>query len=233
MNKYRNQTRLLAAVDCVIFGFDGQSLQLLLVQRGIDPDRGKWSLMGGFIQADETADEAAQRVLLDRTGLRGVYLEQFYSFTRPDRDPMERTISIAYFSLIDIKQYQQPLSDEFHAGWFPLNKVPKLIFDHDEILKMAKQKLRHKAAVHPILFELLPEKFTLPQLQSLFESVYENQFDKRNFNRKILSTELVIRLTEKDMSASRKGAFFHKLNTKHYRARFQDFMNLIPASQRR
>jgi len=230
MTKYQKQTRLLAAVDCIIFGFNGQSLNLLLIQRGFEPESGKWSLMGGFIQPEESSDEAAIRILKSLTGLQGIYMEQLHTFTDPLRDPMERTISIAYFALIDIHQYEKQISDDFHAEWFPLNKIPSLIFDHTELVEMAKEKLRYKAALHPIIFELLPKKFTLPQLQILYESVYETHFDKRNFNRKVLSTSLLIKTDEKDKGKSKKGAFYFKLNAKNYKADFQSFLNLIPNS---
>ena len=228
MNKYQDQTRVLAAVDCIIFGFDGQSLKILLVHRGIEPEKDKWSLMGGFIQPEESADNAAIRILKSMTGLEGVYLEQLFTFGNPDRDPIERTLSITYFALIDIHRYEKQLSDEYHPEWFPLNKIPKLIFDHNEMVKMAKDKLRYKAALHPILFELLPKKFTLPQLQSLYESVYDTGFDKRNFSRKVLSTKLLIRLDDKDKASSKKGAYYYKLNAKKYQANFQAFLNIIP-----
>jgi len=230
MTKYQKQTRLLAAVDCIIFGFNGQSLNLLLIQRSFEPERGKWSLMGGFIQPEESSDAAATRILKSLTGLEGIYMEQLHTFTDPLRDPMERTISIAYFALIDIHEYEKQISDDFHAEWFPLNKVPSLIFDHTELVEMAKEKLRYKAALHPIIFELLPKKFTLPQLQILYESVYETHFDKRNFNRKVLSTSLLIKTDEKDKGKSKKGAFYFKLNAKNYKADFQSFLNLIPNS---
>lgn len=223
---------MLAAVDCIVFGFDGQTIRLLLVQRAIEPEKGKWSLMGGFVQPNESADGAAARVLEQLTGLRGVYLEQLHTFTEPSRDPIERTISIAYFSLIDISQYEKQLSDEYHAEWFDLGDAPRLIFDHEQMLQMAKEKLKYKAGLHPLLFELLPRKFTVPQLQTLFESVYETKFDKRNFSRKLHSTGLLVRLPDKDMSSSRKGAFFYKLNSKNYKAKFQDFLNLIPRAKR-
>jgi ADP-ribose pyrophosphatase YjhB (NUDIX family) len=230
MTKYQHQTRLLAAVDCIIFGFNGQSLNLLLVQRAIEPEIGKWSLMGGFIQPKESPDTAAIRILKTLTGLEGIYMEQLHTFGEPLRDPIERTLSIAYFALIDIHQYEKQISDEYHAEWFPLNKIPNLIFDHNEIVKMAKEKIRYKAALHPIIFELLPKKFTLPQLQTLYESVYETHFDKRNFNRKVLSTSLLIKTDEKDKGKSKKGAFYFKLNAKNYKADFQSFLNLIPNS---
>ena len=228
MTKYQKQTRLLAAVDCIIFGFDGTTLKLLLIQRGFEPERGKWSLMGGFIQPNEGPDTAANRILKTLTGLEGVYLEQLHTFGDPLRDAMERTLSIAYFALIDIHQYEKQISDEYHPEWFPLNKIPDLVFDHNEMVKMAKEKLRYKAALHPLLFELLPKKFTLPQLQTLYESVYETEFDKRNFSRKVLSTKLLIKQTDKDKGSSKKGAFYYKLNSKNYKADFQAFLNIIP-----
>src|SRR5688572_29897129 len=228
MTKYQKQTRLLAAVDCIIFGFDGQTLKLLLIQRGFEPERGRWSLMGGFILPSEDPDSAATRILKSLTGLAGVYLEQLRTFGDPLRDPMERTLSIAYFALIDIHQYEKQISDDYHAEWFPLNKIPNLVFDHTEMVRMAKAKLRYKAALHPLLFELLPKKFTLPQLQSLYESVYDTQFDKRNFSRKVLSTKLLIKQADKDKASSKKGAYYYKLNSKNYKADFQAFLNIIP-----
>lgn len=228
MTKYQKQTRLLAAVDCIIFGFDGQTLKLLLIQRSFEPERGKWSLMGGFIQADESADAAANRILKSLTGIVGVYLEQLHTFSDPGRDPIERTLSIAYFALIDIHQYEKQMTDEYHPEWFALNKVPNLIFDHKEMLAMAKDRLRYKAALHPLLFELLPAKFTIPQLQAMYESVYETEFDKRNFSRKVLSTKLLVKQNDKDKTNSKKGAFYYKLNTKNYKANFQAFLNIIP-----
>lgn len=228
MTKYQKQSRILAAVDCIIFGFDGQQLKLLLIQRGFEPEKNKWSLMGGFIQADESADAAAIRILHKLTGLSGVYLEQLHAFTDPARDPIERTISIAYFALVDINLYQQQLTDEYHAEWFPLGQIPDLIFDHQQMVALAREKLRYKAALHPILFELLPARFTLPQLQSLFEDVYDTTFDKRNFSRKVLSTKLLLKLKEKDKENSKKGAYFYKLDKKHYKKNFNKFLNFIP-----
>ncbi|MDP4260967.1 MAG: NUDIX domain-containing protein [Bacteroidota bacterium] len=228
MTQYQNQTRMLAAVDCIIFGFDGESLKILLVHRGIEPEKGKWSLMGGFVQPGESPDHAAIRILKTLTGLEGVYLEQLYTFGEPERDPIERTMSIAYFALIDIHRYEKQLSDEYQPEWFPLNKIPRLIFDHNEMVKMARAKLQYKAALHPLLFELLPKKFTLPQLQSLYESVYGTSFDKRNFSRKVLSTNLLVKQEDKYKGGSKKGAYYYKLNAKKYKANFQAFLNIIP-----
>ena len=228
MIKYQKQTRFLVAVDCIVFGFDGQQLKILLIKRGFEPCLEEWSLMGGFVQPTESADEAASRVLRELTGLEGVYLEQFHSFTEVERDPIERTVSIAYFALIDIHQYENQLNELYHAEWFGLNEIPALIFDHPKMVRLARQKLRYKAALHPLLFELLPNRFTLPLLQSLFEDVYGTKFDRGNFSRKIISTGLLIKQKEKDKTGSKKGAFYYKLDKKHYRRNFHSVLKFIP-----
>jgi 8-oxo-dGTP diphosphatase len=159
MTRYSKQARMLVAVDCIIFGFDGQDIKLLLIQRGFEPEKGKWSLMGGFVEPDESVDVAAARVLQTLTGLKDVYLEQLHAFGELHRDPLERVVSIVYFSLIDISKYEKQISHEYHAEWFEFKKLPPLIFDHHRMIEKAKEKLRYKAAFHPILFELLPDRF--------------------------------------------------------------------------
>jgi len=219
---------MLVAVDCIIFGFDGQEMKLLLIQRAFEPELGKWSLMGGFVEPDESFETAATRVLKELTGLEDLYMEQLYAFGDPRRDPIQRTASISYFSLIDIARYQEQITDAYHAEWFPLKKIPTLIFDHKKMIEMARGKLKYKAALHPILFELLPDKFTLKQLQSLYEGIYDAVLDKRNFSRKILSTGLLIKQKEKDRESSKKGAFYYKLNKKKYQTKINEFLNFIP-----
>lgn len=226
--KYVNQPRFTVAVDCIVFGYDGQNLKLLLVKRGFTPMKGKWSLMGGFVSKTESADEAASRILESLTGLSGVYQEQFHTFSQPNRDPMERTLSIAYFSLIDINKYKEDLNSNYQSEWFPVKDFPKLIFDHQEMVSMAKRKLQYKAISHTILFELLPERFTLPLLQSLFEDVFETNFDQGNFSRKMLSTGLFIKQREKDKSGSKKGAFYYKLDRKNYKKNLHKILKLVP-----
>jgi len=228
MLKYSGQSRMLVAVDCIIFGFDGESYKLLLIQRGFAPEKQKWSLMGGFVQLKESLPQAANRILKQLTGLEQVYMELLNIFSEPDRDPVERTIVVAYFALIDIQKYEKQISHEYHAEWFPLNEMPALIFDHQQMVDQAKNRLRYKAALHPILFELLPEKFTLPQLQALYEGLYDTAFDKRNFNRKLLSTGLFIKQKDKEKESSKKGAFFYKLNQNKYTSDFQAFLKFIP-----
>lgn len=228
MAEETTETKMLLAVDCIIFGFDGENLKILLIKRSFEPEKDQWSLMGGFIKADESLDEAANKILLQLTGLDGVYLEQLQAFGHPSRDPMQRIVSVAYFALIDIHKYETQLSDRYHAEWFLLNEMPQLIFDHNEMVEAARQKIRYKAALHPLLFELLPRKFTIPQLQSLYEGVYNTKIDNRNFIRKLTSTGLLIKLEEKDKSNSKKGAFYFKLDKKKYKAKFQAFLNFIP-----
>ena len=148
MNRYSKQTRMLVAIDCIIFGFDGTELKLLLVQRSLEPEKGKWSLMGGFVQNNENLNEAANRILFKLTGLKNVYLEQLYVYGEPDRDPIERTISVTYFSLLELSNYKQQLSSEFHAEWFSLSNYPSLIFDHGRMVHTARNKVKYKASLH-------------------------------------------------------------------------------------
>lgn len=208
-NKYSSHQKILVAVDCIIFGFDGQELKALLIKRGFEPQKGKWSLMGGFIQNQENADEAATRVLYQLTGMKDIYMEQLYTFSDLARDTAGRVISIAYFALINIKDYSEQLQLEHEARWFSLKAIPPLIFDHNNMVQKAQKMLQEKVASYPIGFELLPEKFTLPQLQSLYEAIYETPLDKRNFTRKILSLGILNKLNEKEKESSRKGAFYY------------------------
>jgi 8-oxo-dGTP diphosphatase len=228
MNRYPLQKHVLWAVDCIIFGFDGYNIKLLLIKRSFKPEKNKWSLMGGFVEQKESPEDAANRVLKKLTGLEGVYMEQLHTFGNPSRDPVERTVSVAYSALIDIHEYETQISGDYHAEWFLLKEKPKLIFDHDEMVELAKKQLRYRAAFHPVLFELLPEKFTIPQLQSLYEGVYDTLFDNRNFSRKILSTNLLVKQKQKDKLNSKKGAFYYKLDKKKYKADFKSFLNFVP-----
>lgn len=228
MQRYSQQKRFLFAVDCIIFGYDGQDLKLLVIKRSFEPEIGKWSLVGGFIGDNESAEGAAVRVLKDLTGLDGLYMEQLHGFSEPDRDAVERTISLAYFALIDIQKYTQQINEDYHPAWVSINQLPELIFDHTKIVELAKEKLRYKAALHPLLFELLPEKFTMPQLQSLYEAVYDTEFDKGNFNRKLLSTKLLLKLQDKDKLNSKKGAFYYSVDANKYDEGFKMFLNFVP-----
>ncbi len=228
MSRYPDQSKVFLAVDCIIFGFDGKQLKILLVQRALQPEMGSWSLMGGFVAANENVEQAAARVLQTRTGLSNVYLEELSTFSEPSRDPVERTVSVAFFALIDINKYKKQITGDFHAEWFDINKHPKLIFDHKQMVEKAKARLRYKSAFHPILFELLPSKFTLPQLKSLYEEVYNIEMDNRNFSRKILSMNLLEKLNEKDKENSKRGAWYYKMNNRKYKANFHAVATIIP-----
>jgi 8-oxo-dGTP diphosphatase len=216
ISKYTSQDRLIVAVDCIILGFDGKELKALLIKRGFEPELGKWSLMGGFVSKDESADEAAIRVLHQLTGLSDIYMEQVYCFADVNRDAAGRVVSIAYFALINISNYNDQLQQDHEAKWFSLNKIPDLIFDHSQMVMKAKERLQQKVTNHPIGFELLPVKFTLPQLQNLYEAIFEMPLDKRNFMRKILSLNILTKLEEKEKETSRKGAFYYIFDKERY-----------------
>jgi 8-oxo-dGTP diphosphatase len=216
IDKYTSHDKILVAVDCIIFGFDGHELKALLIKRAFEPEKGKWSLMGGFVSNNESTDEAAQRVLHQLTGMSNIYMEQLYCFSDVNRDAAGRVISVAYFALINIADYSEQLQLEHEAKWFPLNHIPPLIFDHKEMVALAKERLQQKVANHPIGFELLPGKFTLPQLQNLYEAIYEEPLDKRNFTRKVLSLGILNKLDEKEKESSRKGAFYYVFDKGKY-----------------
>lgn len=227
IDKYKSHQGILVAVDCIIFGFDGRQLQALLIKRGFEPEKGKWSLMGGFVSENESTDDAAIRVLQQLTGMSNIYMEQLYCFSNVERDSAGRVISVAYFALINIGDYSDQLQQDHEARWFPMDKIPNLIFDHKEMVATAKERLQQKVANHPIGFELLPEKFTLPQLQNLYEAIYEQPLDKRNFTRKILALGILNKLNEKEKESSRKGAFYFVFDKNKYGKLHQEGVKFI------
>ncbi|MBZ4035879.1 NUDIX hydrolase [Flavobacterium sp. 17A] len=216
LNNYSSADKVLLAVDCIIFGFDNAGLKILLIQRDFEPEKGKWSLIGGFLKRDEVLDAAATRILNTYTGLNDIYMEQLYAYSEIDRDPVERTISVSYFALINIENHNAELIQNYHAEWFPINEAPNLIFDHNEMVQNAIKRLRYKTSVKPIGFELLPEKFTMRQLLELYEAILSKELDKRNFISKINSLEILNKLDEKDMQSSRKGSYLYTFNKEKY-----------------
>jgi len=218
MNFYSDFPKILVAVDAIIFGFNENEheLKLLLLKRQFAPEKGNWSLMGGFVDPKESLDNAAQRIVKKLTGLDQVYMEQLYAFGDINRDAGGRIISVAYFSLIKINEQDSELVKKYGASWISFSELPKLIFDHDEMVKRALRKLRIRARTQPIGFELLPEKFTIPQLQRLYEAIYHVPFDKRNFRRKLLAMGLLEKLDEKEKETSKKGAFYYQFNKTKY-----------------
>ncbi|MEQ8554411.1 MAG: NUDIX domain-containing protein [Cyclobacteriaceae bacterium] len=213
---YQKHVKALLAVDCIIFGFNQDNLKILLIKRDFEPQKGKWSLMGGFLRPDETLDEAASRILQKLTGLHDIYLDQLRSFSDPDRDPVDRTVSTAYYALINIEEHNKELTKKHSAEWFNIQDIPALIFDHNDMISQAINRLRYKASTEPIGFELLPEKFTMRQLQKLYEAILGQELDKRNFIKKILSLDVLTKLDEKDMTSSKKGSFLYKFDAEKY-----------------
>lgn len=216
-NSYGAHPKFHVALDCIIFGFDGGRLNLLIHKRRFEPARGEWSLFGGFLQEGEDLDEAASRILFELTGLENIYMEQLHTYGEVGRDPAGRVISVAYYALIPADRYSQEYSARYGATWVDLEKLPSLIMDHDRMVEKGLRRLRRRAAIQPIGFELLPVKFTIPQLQALYEAIYRSKLDKRNFRKKILNMGVLVKLNEKDMSGSRKGAFLYRFDKRKYR----------------
>lgn len=207
--------RAALTVDCVVFGFDGGALQVLLIRRGLPPFKDKWALPGGFVRVEETLDAAARRELDEETGLQEVFLEQLYTFGSVKRDPRERVVSVAYFALVTPATVIAS-TDAAEAKWFPVGDIPPLAFDHADILATALTRLRGKLTYQPVGFELLPPKFTLTQLQRLYESVLGQELDKRNFRKKVLSFDLLVPLKEKHQEGPHRPAQLFRFDPVKY-----------------
>jgi 8-oxo-dGTP diphosphatase len=204
-------------VDGVVFGFDDADLKLLLVKRKLEPFQGQWALPGGFVQAKEDLEEAVRRELAEETGINRLYLEQLFSFGDPQRDPRERVISIAYYALVKLADHSvRAASDAQEVAWFPVAELPKLAFDHEKIVDVALRRLKAKVRYEPIGFELLAEKFTLGELQRLYETVLEQTLDKRNFRKKILGMELLEAMDEFQKDVAHRAAQFYRFNRERY-----------------
>jgi len=216
--QYRYQyPRAALTVDCVVFGYDEGELKALLIERALDPFKGRWALPGGFVRVDETLDDAARRELREEAGLKDIFLEQLYTFGTVDRDPRERVVSVAYYALVKLSDHRaKAATDAANAEWFPISRVPKLAFDHAEILAAALARLKGKVRYQPIGFELLPPKFTLSQLQSLYEAVLETDLDKRNFRKKVLSFGLLVPLKESQMAGRHRPAQLFRFDAEKY-----------------
>ena len=189
------------ATDCVVFGFDNNDLNVLLIRRGINPYKDCWAFPGGFIKMDETAEEGVRRELEEETGLTPKYVEQFHTFSTVDRDPRERVISIAFFTLVNNSDVQGG-DDAAEAKWFKVSELPKLAFDHQEIFHKAKEALQHQVHFEPICFELMDESFSMPSLQRLYEAILETQFDRRNFQKKILQLGILSEIDEGETASA-------------------------------
>ena len=213
---YSLHPRFYHAVDCIIFGFSGGELSLLLLKRKFNPGKGEWSLMGGFVQEGENMDDAAKRVLTELTGLTNVFMEQVGSFGQVNRDPGERVISTAYYALININEYDRNLVEEHNAYWVKINELPTLLFDHQQMVDRARLVMKVQAAMQPISFNLLPEHFTLTQLQTLYEAINGEPIDKRNFRKRVAEMSYIEKTGLIDKLTSRRGAALYKFNEAKY-----------------
>lgn len=213
---YQNEVKFYVSVDCIILGFNKGELNVLLYKRNFEPLKGQWSLMGGFIKSGESVDEAASRVLTECSGIDTLFMEQVGVYGDVTRDLGERVISVAYYSLVNMNDFSEEILKEHKAIWTKLSDVPPLIFDHNQMITDTLARLRRKAATRPVGFNLLPEKFTLPQLQSLYEAIYQTPLDKRNFRKKLNAMDILEKLDEKDKKSSKRGAFYYMFNKEKY-----------------
>jgi len=203
------------ATDCVIFGFDGNDINVLLIERGIEPFKGLWAFPGGFMRIDESAEQCALRELREETSLEVKHIEQLQAFTAVKRDPRERVVSIAFYALVQLKDVLGG-DDAARAQWFPIHSVPGLAFDHDRILRVATERLREKLCFEPVGFDLLPEVFTMGQLQRLYEAILDVCFDRRNFAKKILKLDLLIEEGDRPENAPTRIPHRYRFNKAKY-----------------
>ena len=214
---YQDHSKVLVSVDCIIFGFDEGQLRILVGKRQMDPGRGEWSLYGGFVNSDESIDDAANRVILSLTGLRNLYIRQVGAFGSVDRDPGERVISIAYYALINVKDYDKSLQEQHGVEWINIEEMPMLYSDHNEMVSRAIKMMRQKISCEPIGFNLLPSLFTLTQLQKLYEAVMGEEVDKRNFRKRIKDMDFIEKTELIDKESSKRGAPLYRFNRRAYR----------------
>ena len=204
--------------DCVVFGLDQDDLKILLIQRALPPFENEWALPGGFIHIGEDIDDCARRELVEETGLRDVYLEQLATIGTPNRDPREHVVTVAYFALVNLIEHPPTAAtDARNAAWFSFDDLPPLAFDHETILKLARERLRGKVRYQPIGFELLPKKFTLTQLQHLYELILEQPLDKRNFRKKVIKLGILAETNEVEKDVSRRAARLYRFDRTRYR----------------
>ena len=216
MTYYSQHSKVWVSVDCIIFGFDEGKLRVLIGRRQMDPGRGEWSLYGGFVRSDESINDAANRVLYDLTGLRNLYMRQVGAFGSVDRDPGERVISIAYYALINVKDYDDELRREHGVEWVNIDEIPELYSDHNEMIRKARKLMRQKISSEPIGFRLLPSLFTLSQLQKLYEAVHGEDLDKRNFRKRIKEMDFIEKTGLIDKTGSKRGAYLYRFNKRTY-----------------
>lgn len=213
---YREHSKVWVSVDCIVFGFENNQLKLLIGRRQMDPGRGEWSLYGGFVRDDEGLDEAANRVLYSLTGLKEIYMKQVGAFGAVDRDPGERVISVAYCALINVNDYDDKLRQQYELEWADLGQLPKLYSDHNQMVSKAISLLRRRIKTEPLSFNLLPDLFTLTQLQHVYEAILSSPIDKRNFRKRIKQIDFIEKTELIDKKTSKRGAALYRFNKKMY-----------------
>lgn len=213
---YQNIPTFPVSVDCIILGINRGELSLLLTRRAFEPEMGKWSLMGGFVDKDESVDQAAKRVLHELTGLSDIYMQQVGTYGRVDRDPGARVISIAYYALINVGNTNSATLAAHKAEWVKLSNLPELGFDHREMIEDAIKLVKSKFSLEPVAFRLLPQYFTLTRLQQLYETVQGVAFDKRNFRKRVAFNPCIEKTNLIDKTSSRRGAALYRFNTSLY-----------------
>ena len=213
---YKEFQKVLLSVDCIIFGFDQNKLKILIGKRNMDPGRGEWSLYGGFVRNDESLDAAAQRTLFELTGLRNIYMSQVGAFGNIDRDPGERVVSVAYYALINVKDYSERLRKQHGVEWVNIEDIPQMYSDHNAMVAKARKLIQQKIKTNPVGFELLPELFTLTQLQRLYEAVNGEPLDKRNFRKRIKDMDYIEKTELIDKKTSKRGASLYRFNKKAF-----------------
>lgn len=213
---YKEHSKVYVSVDCIIFGFEANKLKLLIGNRRMDPGRGEWSLYGGFVKENESLDDAANRTLRDLTGLDNLYMKQVGAFGAVNRDPGERVISVAYCALINVKDYDNELREKHQLKWIDVEKMPRLYSDHNEMVRKAINLLRRRISTEPLSFNLLPELFTLTQLQHVYEAILGEEIDKRNFRKKIKTIDFIEKTDKIDKITSKRGAALYCFNKKAY-----------------
>ena len=211
---YQEFQKVFLSVDCIIFGFDQNKLKVLIGRRQLDPGRGEWSLYGGFVRADESLDAAADRTLEELTGLKHVYMRQVGAFGNLDRDPGERVVSVAYYALINVKDYNEKLRKKHGVEWVNIEEMPQMYSDHNIMVQKARKLMQQKMKHNPVGFELLPDLFTLTQLQRLYEAVNGEDIDKRNFRKRIKEMEFIEKTDLIDKKTSKRGAALFRFNKK-------------------
>ena len=214
---YDEHDKLYVAVDCIVFGFDEGELRVLMGRRKMDPGRGEWSLYGGFVGENESVEDAAKRVLYGLTGLKDLYMKQVGAFGDVNRDPGNRVVSIAYYSMINVADYDQAQQKKHDVAWVNIENLPEMFSDHLQMVLKARRMMKEKIAHEPIGFNLLPELFTLPQLQKLYEAVNGEEIDKRNFRKRIGEMDFIEKTEQKDKLSSKRGAFLYRFNEKAYK----------------